>query len=405
MALCGHPSGPPLLPPLAGPARLDALVDEIRGLTGRAGRQVNVRWESALAGRAHILGLTRGGRTSANGSCRLLAASGGDIALNLPREDDLDLVPALTGDAGAAPDPWISLERFAAATPAADFVARARLLGLAASVAGERRPTAGGDDSEIAATAYATVTRGGQAAPRQASQLTVVDLSGLWAGPVTARVLSEAGATVVKVEDPHRPDGSRRVPDMYSWIHSSNEAVEQVEFASSNGRRRLATLLDSADVVIESSRPRALEQAGLAPEQRPGPPGQVWLSITGHGRSEPARRWTGFGDDAAIAGGMLCTDSSGSATFCGDAIADPIAGLVGALAVLRCLATGGGRLIELSLSGVAAWASAPDRVGEPATAQAPAVEANGNGNGWILRLGDLAEAVAAEPPSLRWVYA
>ena len=398
MSLCGHPSGPPLLPPLAAPARLDSVVDEIRVLTGQCGHQVTVRWESALAGRARILGLTRRGRTSSNGSCRILAAPDGDVTLNLPRSDDLSLVPALTSDAGAARDPWATLVRFAASTAAAEFVTRARMLGLAASVAGERAPEAVPQPDRAA---YRTVPRGDRAAPKPASEVTVVDLSSLWAGPVTARVLSEAGATVVKVEDPARPDGSRRLPHLYSWIHPGGETVEPVDLTAREGRRRLASLLDSADVVIESSRPRALEQIGLAPEQRPGPPGQVWVSITGHGRSGQAREWTGFGDDAAIAGGMLCTDAAGSVTFCGDAIADPITGLVGALAVLRGLAAGEGQIVDVSLSGVSAWASAP--AGPASHAPSPLLTVEADGDGWLLRCGKLTETVAAVAPSLDWV--
>lgn len=400
MSLCGHPWGSPLLPPLGAPARLDSLVDEIRVLSGQSGGRVTVRWDAALAGRARILQLRRGGRTSPNGSCRILAAPDGEVALNLPRDDDLSLVPALTSDTGAARDPWATLARFAASTPGAEFVSRARMLGLAASVAGERRaPEAG---PETLAAAYRTFPRGDRAAPRPTSGLTVVDLSSLWAGPVTARVLSEAGARVVKVEDPGRPDGSRRHPHLYSWIHPARETVESVDFGARAGRSRLASLLDSADVVIESSRPRALEQVGLAPEQRPGPPGQIWVSVTGHGRSGRAREWTGFGDDAAVAGGMLCTDANGSATFCGDAVADPITGLVGALAALRGLATGEGQIVDVSLSGVAAWASAPS----PAATHAESpITVEPDGDAWLLRCGHLTETVAATAASLDWVYA
>ena len=56
-------------------------------------------------------------------------------------------------------------------------------------------------------------------------------------------------------------------------------------------------------MVIEASRPRALAQLGLAPEMIPHRDGQVWLSITGYGRAAPER--AAFGDDAAVAGGLV----------------------------------------------------------------------------------------------------
>ena len=55
--------------------------------------------------------------------------------------------------------------------------------------------------------------------------------------------------------------------------------------------------------MIETSRPRALAALGLAPEMIPHRHGQVWLSITGYGRAAPER--VAFGDDAAVAGGLV----------------------------------------------------------------------------------------------------
>lgn len=323
------------------------MAGEITRLTGASGRAVRIRWEAALHGRAALLGLVRQGRTSANGSCRLLAARDGDVALNLPRADDISLIPALTGDPLAEASPWEAAATLAAGVPAAAFVERARLLGLAASSPGERAP----------GPPYAAERRGEPSA-KAPGGCTVIDLSALWAGPVAARILAEAGAELLKVEDPARPDAARQRPEFYSWVHMPNEKTRHLSLTSPSGRQALRELLESADVVIESSRPRALEQIGLGPAQVRGNAGQVWLSITGHGRDGAARDWTGFGDDAAIAGGLHGVDGEGRTVFCGDAIADPVAGLVGALSVLRSLAEGGGQLLDVSLSGAAAWAAA-----------------------------------------------
>jgi len=389
MALNGNPTGPPLLPPLGAATRLTAVAEEIARLTAARGRPVGVRWEAALSGRAAILGLAGKGRTSANGSCRLITAGDGEVALNLPRRDDLSLVPALTLDPAAEDGPWDAAATLAASMPAAEFVGRARLLGLAASMAGERP----------SGPAYVVTRRGEPTTPALNGGWTVVDLSSLWAGPVAARVLAESGAHLIKVEDPARPDAARQRPEFYSWIHPVGEKTEQVDFTSESGRQTLSELLESADVVIESSRPRALEQIGLAPDQLRGAAGQVWLSITGHGRTSTSREWTGFGDDCAVAGGLHCRDESGMAAFCGDAVADPVTGLVGALAVLRCLAEGGGHLLDVSLSGAAAWAAAG---GEPDPRQ-HGITVDRSGEGWVVHQGDLVEPVAARPPTLDWV--
>lgn len=385
MALCGHPDGPPVLPPLSMPSKLSGIVSEIELRTASRGRPVRLSWEAALAGRAALLGLTRQGAWSPNGTCRVLEAADGEVVLNLSRPDDVEMVPALTGTQ-ETDDYWNPVAAAASRSTAAEFVSLARLLGLAAAAPAERDPSA----------PYQVEVRASPKGGRPDDRWTVVDLSSLWAGPLAARVLAEAGAKVVKVEDPTRPDGARRSPEFFSWLHPSSERTERFEFKASSGRRQLAELVDSADVVIEASRPRALEQIGLSPDQRSGPDGQVWLSITAHGRTGEARNWVGFGDDTAIAGGLACSDADGRTVFCGDAIADPITGLVGALAVLKCLDDGGGQLIDMSLSGTAAFLAAGDRHGfDPVVKRTEA--------GWALFLDDQHEQIREGPGSLRLV--
>ncbi|MEY2460795.1 MAG: hypothetical protein QOG30_2625, partial [Acidimicrobiaceae bacterium] len=81
---------------------------------------------------------------------------------------------------------------------------------------------------------------------------------------------------------------------------------------------------------------------------------RVWLSITGHGRGDSQRNWVGFGDDAAVAGGLVGW-WEGAPCFMGDAIADPLTGIAGAGAVLDALREGGRWLIDCNLAGVAAY--------------------------------------------------
>jgi crotonobetainyl-CoA:carnitine CoA-transferase CaiB-like acyl-CoA transferase len=211
----------------------------------------------------------------------------------------------------------------------------------------------------------------------------VVDLSSMWAGPLCARLLGLAGADVIKVESASRPDGGRAGERrFFDWLHAGHRSVV-LDFRAEAGRRALAALLAAADVVIEASRPRALAQLGLAPEMIPHRDGQVWLSITGYGRGDGdgdvawAER-VAFGDDAAVAGGLVgwagdgwpgdgwpgdeWADGGGGVgggavgepVFCADAIADPLTGLCGALAVARSVAGGGGELIDLAMRDVAA---------------------------------------------------
>ncbi len=114
-----------------------------------------------------------------------------------------------------------------------------------------------------------------------------------------------------------------------------------------------------ADVVITGSRPRALEQLGLALDDRVGrgrP--RVWLSITGYGRSGPSGQRVAFGDDAAVAGGLVARDDLGPC-FCADAIADPLCGLASAVAVLDALEAGGTWVLDASMADIAGGLAGP----------------------------------------------
>lgn len=347
MALTGTADGAPSL----APGGLFGLLTEV---TGRLAEVSSVRADPAelISGRAALTGFTRSGRVSAGGSSRLLRCSGGWCAVTLSRDSDVEAVPAILGVLGVSGDdgagPWQSLEGAARTVTGAALADAAQTLGVPASVL-----------PPDPAASWPPGFRTPIAAPRPGARLAgalVVDLSSMWAGPLCARLLGLAGARVVKVESPDRPDGARAGNrDFYDWLHSGHASVA-IDFRAR--RDILAALLASADVVIEASRPRALAHLGLAPGSVSHKRGQVWLSITGYGRPEDR---VAFGDDAAVAGGLVGRDETGGPVFCADAVADPLTGTCGALAVCESLARGGGELIDLPMRDVAAaFAAAPE---------------------------------------------
>ncbi len=305
-----------------------------------------------LTGRAALLGLHPPGRVSAGGATRLLKAIDGWCALTLSRADDVAAVPALL-EADDVADTWSDIARWAATRSAAAVVQRAVLLGLPAARLGE------------APAAPPRVTSCGPTVPpRTVSGLLVVDLTSMWAGPLCGQLLARAGAVVVKVESPTRPDGTRAGDRrFFDWMNHG-KLSDTVDFG--RDRQHLAALLAVADVVLEAARPTALTRRGLGPQQAPARAGRVWVRITGYGPDEAER--VAFGDDAAVAGGLVGQDADGP-VFIGDAIADPLSGLEAAAAVRDSLGRGGGELIDIAMSQVAAtYATLPpseDITGEP----------------------------------------
>src|SRR5690606_4917625 len=120
-------------------------------------------------------------------------------------------------------------------------------------------------------------------------------------------------------------------PDFYADLRDGAE-VRHLDFTSAAGRRSLSRLLAGADVVVAASRPRALEALGVPPNVvMSDGRARTWLQITGHGPDSPHR--VAFGDDAAVAGGLVTLDREQRPGFYGDAVADPLTGMLGALAV------------------------------------------------------------------------
>ncbi|WP_019875977.1 CoA transferase [Sporichthya polymorpha] len=323
--LTGRQAGPPLVPPGAAATLARELGEQLADVG------VGIDGAALLAERAAFTGGRRQGSMSVGGSCRLLPTADGWAAVSCARPDDPLLLGALVG-AELPADPWPAVADWLAVHSGADLAERASLLGVAAAPIPRLLPRA------------APFEGGGRARPAgEVAGRLVVDFSALWAGPLCAHLLGLAGARVVKVETPTRPDGARRGnPDFYRLLHAGHRSVV-ADPHDRDGRRFLTALVEAADVVIEASRPRALASWGLTPESTDA----TWVSITAAGR---ASNRVGFGDDVAAGAGLVAGDAAGP-VFVGDAIADPLAGLT---AAVRAVTAAPGELVEVDMTAVVA---------------------------------------------------
>jgi CoA-transferase family III len=364
MAITGRSDGPPLGPPDRLVEGLHRFASVIRQRSASLGVPVDLDGVALLGERAAVGGLTRGGQTSCGGATRLVRAADGWLAVALPRPEDLELLPPWLGiDAGDAEAPWAAVEAAVGDLPAREAAERAWLLGLPVSELAQGRGAAATAPHPLAPLpVHAIPVPAPTPEPRPLTELTVIDLSSLWGGPLCGNLLSLAGARVVKVESTARPDGSRAGPRRFFDLINGGKRSVALDLAAADGWVVLRRLLTAADVVIEGSRPRALEQRGIVAAEvvaNGGP--RVWVSITGYGRAGAGRDRVAFGDDAAVAGGLVVTDDAGPC-FCADAAADPAAGLAAAAACLDALAAGGRWLVDVAMSGVAASLAGPTLV-------------------------------------------
>jgi CoA-transferase family III len=378
MALTGYPDGPPLGPPAP-------LVDGLTGIgtiigrrSAQLGRSVAIEPLTLLGERAAVAGFRRRGSVSCGGATRLVQTADGWLAVSLARRDDIELLPAWLSLEEAAEDPWDAVRRAATVERAVELAERAALLGLPVSALPVSPPVPPMADPALSPLPCRTERLGDAQPMTTIAGTRVVDLSSLWAGPLCGSLLALAGADVVKVESTSRPDGARRGPPAFFDLLNGVKRSVSVDFRSDDGVNALRRLVSTADIVIESSRPRALEQLGIDATAlvREGGP-RLWLSITGHGRSGSARDRVGFGDDAAAAGGLVCWQDE-KPVFCADAIADPTSGMVAAAACLDALAIGGRWLIDIGMAGVAAHLAGPTLpVPSGTTAVAPRARSRG----------------------------
>ena len=388
LALTGRAEGPPLVPPGRAATVAAKLADRFAAVTG-----VQVAGAQILAERAAYTGHRRRGAVSVGGACRLLPTADGWAAVSCARPDDPALLGALVGE-DAGDDPWPALTRWLREHTGAELAQRAELLSIAAAPIILAAPftlvapiTPIPLITPIAPIAVAApVVRGGPTRPL-AGRL-VADFSALSAGPLCAHLLGLAGARVVKVETPGRPDGARSGNTaFYRLLHAGHRSVT-LDPRTSGGRAEMAALVRAADIVIESSRPRALARFGLDAAGTAAA-GTTWVSITAYGRASDR-----VGNDVAAGAGLVARDADGLPVFAGDAIADPLTGLTAAAAV--ACAPAGGALLDIAMSDVVA-ATLDPALPDPASSSAkPSLAARRDGDGWLVE--GAGGAVPVAPP-------
>jgi crotonobetainyl-CoA:carnitine CoA-transferase CaiB-like acyl-CoA transferase len=386
MWLSGRADGSPQLAPAPVATAARGVVAALAGVAAASPSLNAVPLEGldapALLGeRAALFGHTRHGSTSVGETCHLLRCADGWVAVNLARPEDWSLLPAWLDD-GRVDDARAFVETRIRDREVTALTERARLLGLPVAPVGAV--------SRAHASNWLRVTARGAARPgRTTTPPLVVDLSSLWAGPLCAHLLGLAGARVIKVESTGRPDGARRGAAAFFDLLNGGKRSVALDFSSHDGVRALRALVDRADIVVDSSRPRALRQLGIGAEDLVATrPGRIWVSITGYGRDEPMANWVAFGDDAAAAGGLIAwpDGTDGAPIFCGDAVADPLTGMHAALAALSHWQRGDGALLDVALQRVAACVAAQP-VG-PLRGNVRTNRFSSDGRGWEVVVAD-----------------
>lgn len=140
------------------------------------------------------------------------------------------------------------------------------------------------------------------------SNLTVIDLAWVVAGPAIGRTLADYGATVIRVESTRKPDTARLIgpfkDGVVDWdrsalfdTYNAGKFGITLDLKSESGKEVLIDLVKSADILIESFSPGQLEKWGLGWETlHEQNPRLILLSTSLLGQSGPFRNFAGFGN-------------------------------------------------------------------------------------------------------------
>ena len=192
----------------------------------------------------------------------------------------------------------------------------------------------------------------------------VLDMATVLAAPSAAVLLGDAGAEVIKIENPSMPDGLRSWGVMkdtgiqpYYAVLGRNKFPVTVNLKSEKGKHILFKLIEQSDVLIENLRPGSLEKMGLGSERLlEVNPGLIIGKVSGYGQTGPNAMKPGFGTLAEGFSGFsfLNAHPEGPPTSPPIGLADFIAGLHLAFAIVISLRAqkrmvSGGQVIDISL--------------------------------------------------------
>ena len=204
------------------------------------------------------------------------------------------------------------------------------------------------------------------------SNLTVIDMSRILAGPFAAQNLGDMGAKVIKIEHPNgddtrrwgppfveRADGSRDAA--YYFCANRNKSNIALDFTQAADRERLLALIKTADVLIENYKVGGLAKYGLDYASiRAINPAIIYCSITGFGQNGPYKDRPGYDALIQAMGGLMSItgEAEQAPQKVGVAVVDLMTAMYASTAILAAVnhrhITGAGQHIDLALFDVQA---------------------------------------------------
>jgi formyl-CoA transferase len=192
------------------------------------------------------------------------------------------------------------------------------------------------------------------------TDIRLIEMGQLIAGPYCGQLMADMGADVIKVEPPNQGDPMRvwGRGDYPLWwaVCSRNKRCVTANLREADGQDLVRQLIASADMVLENFRPGTMERWGLGYEDLVKiNPGIIMIRVSGYGQTGPYAKRAGYASIGEAMGGMryLCGDPDRQPSRAGLSIGDSLAATFacnGALAALHHRErTGEGQVVDASI--------------------------------------------------------
>jgi len=195
------------------------------------------------------------------------------------------------------------------------------------------------------------------------TDLLVIEMGSLIAGPFAGQILGDFGAEVIKLEDPKVGDPMRQwgrsLPKGHSpwWpVIGRNKKSVGLDLRTSEGQALARTLISQADVVIENFRPGAMEKWGLSYEALAADnPKLIMARVSGFGQTGPYAERPGYGLIGEAMGGLryVTGEPDRAPARAGISIGDSLAAMHAVMGVTMALhareRSGRGQVIDAAL--------------------------------------------------------
>jgi formyl-CoA transferase len=210
------------------------------------------------------------------------------------------------------------------------------------------------------------MTATGDAVPPRQGPLTdvrVIEMGQLLAGPFCGQLLADFGAEVIKCEqpgegDPMRVWGREKPYGKSLWwpVVARNKKSLTLNLRTPEGQQVVRDLVAQADILLENFRPGTLERWNLSYEELARiNPRLIMVRVTGFGQTGPYSKRAGYGAIGEAMGGLryVVGDPSTPPSRMGISIGDELAATYACLGALMALhareRTGRGQIVDSAI--------------------------------------------------------